>query len=71
MVTSAGVKVSIDKIEIGWTPAREMVQVYTESGEIVVKGGIRVPCQSSDWDMVEWYLPALKFVYYYVSEDAP
>ena len=52
-------------------PEKELITVYTKSGEFIGNNnGIRIS-QRSYGDMSQFYLPALGFIHEYVSAHLP
>ncbi len=51
-------------------PASELVSVYTESGTVMVNGGLLASCKS-EYDLSEYHLGALSIIFKYVSTSGP
>ena len=51
-------------------PSSDLVAIYTESGAVIVNGGLLASCKS-EYDMSEYHLGALSVIFNYVSTSAP
>jgi len=63
-------RVEIQSIKQIFVPASELVAVYTESGAILVNGGLLASCKS-EYDLSEYHLGALSLIFNYVSTSGP
>jgi hypothetical protein len=51
-------------------PASELVAVYTESGSVIINGGLLASCKS-EFDLSEYHLGSLSVLFNYVSTSGP
>ena len=63
-------KVKVVLIEDYLVPGSDLVHVYTPSGNLLVNGGI-LASTKAEFDLSEYHVPVMNFIYKYVSTSAP